>query len=468
MVKRSIGIGTSIIVIGLVIGLLFYGFKPYLEVNLNGTDKVIEVHTDYLDEGVSSCYGSKFKGCKKEANVETINNVNKDVLGVYDINYKVSYRKLEKVITRKVEVVDTTAPELTVEESEILACPNANSFNLNYQAIDNYDGDITTNVKKVVEDNNLKLTIVDSSNNETSKSLPITYQDKEKPKITLKGDKTIYLYIGSNYVEPGYTASDNCSGDLTKNVKVINNVDTSKAGTYYITYQVSDNYNNETTVQRTIKVRVNEPTVNKGNKIIYLTFDDGPSIYTNTLLDILKQYNVKATFFVTWQHPAYASSIKRAYQEGHSIGLHTYSHVYKNVYASMDAYFNDLEAISNEVKNLIGIESKLIRFPGGSSNTVSKNVPHLMTNLASEVETRGYRYFDWNVSSNDTQTNNSTTIANNVIKSLKNGTYIVLQHDIKKGSVNAVKTIIEYGLTHGYTFLPLDMTSPTTHHHINN
>lgn len=110
----------------------------------------------------------------------------------------------------------------------------------------------------------------------------------------------------------------------------------------------------------------------------------------------------------------------------------------------------------------------LIRFPGGSSNTVSDFNPGIMTTLAKEVEVRGYKYFDWNVGSSDTATNNSATIANNVINRLKKGSNIVLQHDTKYASVKAVSEIIEYGLANGYVFAALDITSPSAHHTIAN
>ena len=160
--------------------------------------------------------------------------------------------------------------------------------------------------------------------------------------------------------------------------------------------------------------------------------------------------------------------VKRAYEEGHSIGLHTYTHQYNTVYKSVDAYFDDLNKVSDRVKRITGVESKLIRFPGGSSNTVSKFNPGIMTTLAREVELRGYKYFDWNVASGDTGTTNTDKIVNNVIKSLRKGNNVVLQHDTKKYSVEAVSQIIEYGLANGYVFAPLGVTSPTVHHTIAN
>ena len=207
-------------------------------------------------------------------------------------------------------------------------------------------------------------------------------------------------------------------------------------------------------------------------KNIYLTFDDGPSAYTGNLLDILKKYNVKVTFFVTNQGltKGYDHFIKRAFEEGHTIGLHTDTHNYKNIYQSETAYFEDLYAIQKKVKDITGYESKIIRFPGGSSNTISKFNPGIMSRLSKEVEQKGFRYFDWNLDSDDAgSARNSSKVSANVIKGLGNGNnYVVLQHDIKKYSVEAVEAIIQYGLSHGYQFRNLTMDSPNMHHHINN
>ena len=123
--------------------------------------------------------------------------------------------------------------------------------------------------------------------------------------------------------------------------------------------------------------------------------------------------------------------------------------------------------MKNKIKSLTGTEPTILRFPGGSSNTVSKKyMKGIMSALAIEVESRGYRYFDWNISSGDAsgQALTSNQIANNVIKNLGNNqTYVVLQHDIKPNSVKAVSSIIEYGLANGYNFAPLTIESPIVH-----
>ena len=446
---------------------LFYILTMHLVLNLNGDEYVeINVFEEYQDKGAYSCYSDIFGFCLYEPEIKINNLVDTSKLGEYTIIYTISSSFHQKQIERKVKVIDKTPPLISVKEETILTCPNNHDFKITYQATDNYDQDITDKVITKIEDNQYILEVSDSSGNFTTLTLPIIYEDKEKPKITLKGDKTIYLLKGEEYQELGYTATDNCLGNITDQVKVTSNVNINKSGKYTISYTVSDDLKNTTKVTRIVYVYEKNPDIPIGDKVIYLTFDDGPSAYTNELLDILKKYNVKATFFVTGNGSD--AVIKRAYEEGHSIGLHTYSHNYNKVYQSVDAYFNDLNKISNRVERITGQKSKLIRFPGGSSNTVSNFNKGIMTKLALEVEVRGYKYFDWNVGSSDTSTSDSNKIANNVIKSLRKGSNIVLQHDTKYSSVKAVSKIIEYGLANGYIFAPLDITSPSAHHKIAN
>ena len=207
------------------------------------------------------------------------------------------------------------------------------------------------------------------------------------------------------------------------------------------------------------------------NGVIYLTFDDGPGDYTEWLLDILKKYGVKATFFVTSRGDD--ATILREYQEGHAVGLHTWSHNYSYIYDNADNYFADLEQIRARVRTITGEDPKLLRFPGGSSNTVSRRYDHrtrIMSYLAGAVESWGLTYFDWNVDSDDAgAAKDPETVYNNVISRLKAGEEsVVLQHDIKGYSVEAVESIIIYGLENGYEFKKLDTASFNAHHGINN
>lgn len=420
---------------------------------------VINVFENYEDELPKACLKDIFNNCIKKIEVTSLGTVDTNKIGTYEITYTAKNKQIKKIIS----VLDTEKPVITIKDEEIIACPNTSDINISYTVSDNYTQDLKVN--KIIKDNNLILEAIDSSENKTTIIRGINFLDNEKPKINLKGEKTIYLIKGEKYKEPGYEATDNCIKNMTEKVKVTNNININKVGKYEINYEASDGFN-KTVVNRIVYVYEKKPDISIGDKVIYLTFDDGPSVYTKELLNILKEYNVKATFFVTGN--GNREYIKKAYNEGHSIGIHTYSHVYKNVYASEEAYFNDLEKVQKIIKEQTGEESRLVRFPGGSSNTVSRFNKGIMTRLSKELERRGYKYFDWNVSSSDTVKSNSDDIANTVIRRLKKGNNVVLQHDTKYYSVKAVRKIIEYGLANGYTFAKLDVTSPTVHHGINN
>ena len=285
--------------------------------------------------------------------------------------------------------------------------------------------------------------------------------DDVPPVIELTGEKDVTVARGTSFQDDGVTAFD-VRSETT--VDVSGEVDTNSAGDYLVEYIATDENGNSASVTRT--VHVIEPT-----GVIYLTFDDGPSAYTATLLDVLAKYNVKATFFVTCAGPD--DMIVREYNEGHSVALHTCSHNYSQIYASPDVYFNDLAAVQNRVKNLTGYTSMLIRFPGGSSNLVSARYDggsHIMSHLTREVENRGYTYFDWNITSGDAGgITTADGIYQSVINNLKyGGNSVVLQHDIKSFSVDAVERIVQYGLEHGFVFAKLDASSFNAHHSVNN
>jgi peptidoglycan/xylan/chitin deacetylase (PgdA/CDA1 family) len=258
---------------------------------------------------------------------------------------------------------------------------------------------------------------------------------------------------------------------LTDEVTVEGSVDTYTAGTYELVYSVADSYNNVTKVTRTVVVEaVRQPdTVTPTGKIIYLTFDDGPGKYTQTLLDVLDKYNVKVTFFTV--NTGYTNLIAKEAAAGHSIGIHSATHDYAQVYASKEAYFDDLNTMQAIIKKQTGSTTTLVRFPGGSSNLVSKKYcAGIMTTLAKALTDQGYQYFDWNVLSGDAgETTSTEQVFQNVINGVqKQDVSVVLQHDIQGFSVNAVEKIIVWGLANGYTFLPLDSTSPTAHQTIAN
>lgn len=215
---------------------------------------------------------------------------------------------------------------------------------------------------------------------------------------------------------------------------------------------------------------VKVPLKNNGKKVCYLTFDDGPSKNTLKILDILDAYGIKATFFVT--DTGTTKYIKNIQKSGNAIGLHTATHNYSKIYKSEKAYFADLKSISDKVEEYAGIKSTIIRFPGGSSNSISKNYSkNLMKTLVKSVEKKGYDYFDWNVDSGDASKARPT--ADYIMSRMKSAVgsqdkICVLMHDsaAKTGTVDALPQMIEWLASKGYRFEALSNDAPTFHHGI--
>lgn len=381
------------------------------------------------------------------------------------------------VASRTIIYKDVVAPTITLTNGDKISLNVGKSFSdPGFVATDDVDGDLTDKVTidGYVDGRNYgtytrTYRVEDSSGNICEVKRTITIGDISAPVISLKGASSSYLKIGTPYSEPGYSASDNIDGDITSQVQVSGSVNTEKMGSNVITYKVSDNYGNTTTVTRTIfvyKKQAQSNPVNPGDKVVYLTFDDGPSKYTSKLLDILDKYGVKATFFVTNQFPSYQYMIGETHRRGHTIALHTYSHVYSKVYASENAYYDDLSRINDIVVKQTGVTPSIVRFPGGTSNTVSrKYTKGIMTALSKSISYHGYLYCDWNVSSGDAGgAKTSDAVASNVISGIqKRNVSVVLQHDISSYSVNAVEKILFWGIQNGYTFLPMSDTTPMVH-----
>lgn len=204
-------------------------------------------------------------------------------------------------------------------------------------------------------------------------------------------------------------------------------------------------------------------------KTVYLTFDDGPSRYTPEILDVLDKYGVKATFFVV--NGRYNSTMKDIVDRGHQIGLHTYSHDYKKIYSSDTAYFNDLQKIHDVVLEETGVDASIIRFPGGSSNTVSRNYSKgIMSRITKAVGEKGYVYFDWNCSNGDADGANTVQKQLNYCSQFPKSAsrVIVLMHDTKKTTLEALPKIIEYYQSCGMTFDVLTPFTTPIHHNVLN
>lgn len=451
------------IIILAFLSILFVNVKP--SISLKGSSiEYIRYGEKYKEKGYTATYG--IKDITKY--VKTKNNIDNTKIGTYYVKYYIDAKKMKTEIKRNVKVIDDVKPKIKLKGNSH-ACPNKKYKEEGYVASDEYDGDLTEKVKIKVSDKKIIYTVEDKSGNKVEKIRKLITKDIEKPNIILKSNNEIYLNINNEFQDPGYEVSDNCDDNIK--VEIEGNVDINKVGDYELKYKAKDSSGNEEVVIRKVHVR-NEIKQGQG-KVIYLTFDDGPSAtITPQLLNILKEENVKVTFFVINHDDSLNYLIKREHDEGHTVALHSYTHNYSYIYSSAENYFNDLNSISAKVKSITGIDSKIIRFPGGSSNTVSRNYSQgIMTYLISEVQKRGYIYFDWNISCGDAGgANTSDQVYANVVNNLNYSSNVVLLHDFESNykTLNAIRSIIRYGKEHGYTFASINMSTPTSHHGVNN
>ena len=466
--KKSIKLDNKSKKVGIIILITFCIFlfglivlKVVLpKIKLNGSSTIKITYNEKYKEK-----GAKAKWLNKDITdrLTISGKVNTKKIGKYKIVYRVKKGPFKIKKERIVKVVDDKKPVITLEgDKELSICPNSKYEELGFKAVDEYDGDLTKEVKVKEKNDKVVYSIKDKSGNKEEVIRTIKREDITKPEIKLNGNNHIYVTLGYNFIDSKATATDNCSGDLTDKIVITGSVNKDVIGDYKLTYKVSDDYGNEASVERIVTVQKEvvkkDANLSCGEPgVIYLTFDDGPGgDSTIQILNVLKKYNVKATFFVTANGSD--SLIKREYDEGHLIALHTASHNYGKVYASDEAYWNDLNTINNKVEKITGSKSYFVRFPGGSSNTVSRKYSSgIMSRLAWDLESKGYSYYDWNLDSRDAENKPCNEVRRNVINGLsKSRGNVILMHDIKGATACAIEDIVKYGIDNGYTFKVLD------------
>ena len=451
--KDKFGNGLIAFLFICIIFLLCYAFKnPVL---LYSSNPEVEINHEYdPKENIQQVFFHSDSEVKISGDIDT------NKIGNYEITYQLkNYKK-----TCKVSVKDTKAPELKVKaykadmkediqpESFVESVKDDSKVSLSFK-------------KKPIKDKEQTLTIIakDEYGNTTMKEATLTLsKDTKKPVIHTD---TISVYVGS---KPNYKSyievTDNLDSKPT--IKVDSSkVKTKKAGTYKLLVTATDRSGNKAKAK--INVTVEEPS-----KVVYMTFDDGPSENTDKILKILKKYDAKATFFVTGNNQKYNKSIKKAADQGNTIALHTYTHDYANVYSSTTAYFEDLQKVSDMVKQITGKAPKYIRFPGGSSNTISAQYSQgIMSALDNMVHEKGYEYFDWNCSSGDAASNTMPT--QDIVHNATSCDYeqiMILFHDSspKTTTVEALPEIIKSYKERGYVFKGICDDTPIFHHGVNN
>lgn len=398
--------------------------------------------------------------------VTFVGNVKTEEVASFDVSYTFEGESYPFTVN----VVDTKGPILEVQDLtvDINTPVTAEDFITKIGDASNYsfrmDGQTDPGQTGTFT---VTLTARDTYNNLTTKTAKLTRKaDKTAP--TLEGfDERVVLLQGDMYAPRTYTIVD----DLDNDPKVY--IDSSQLniktpGTYTVQYTTSDRSGNQRNYQQTVIVEENP---DYGKPICYLTFDDGPSSTTSEILEILNQYGIPATFFVSGADESSLSLLSTIQKNGHSIGLLSYSDSYPIVYASEEAYFDDLQKISDVVTKQTGIKADIIRFLGGSSNTLASTYCEgIMNLLVKDVEAKGYSYFDWNVSSQDDTGAyvDSETIVASACRGIGMDNVVIQLHDSsgKETTVHALPEIIQAYQNAGYVFRGLTRTSIPIHHYV--
>ena len=255
------------------------------------------------------------------------------------------------------------------------------------------------------------------------------------------------------------TVGDASANDATEETKASENIDETTAEE---TATVSD----ADIIEETEEVEI----IPNGKKV-YITFDDGPSSYTNEILDILDEYGVKATFFVVAEDTSEREGIMEIVSRGHTIGLHSRCHEYGQIYSDLDSFESDVEGVHDLVYRMTGVDSKLYRFPGGSATCAGWGGVD-MDDCVDYLNDNGYTYFDWNALSGDAVNPDYSveTMLWNVMDGVRSneGDSIVLLHDQENhyNTVLALPSILETLISEGYEIVPLDQNAPTFQQYI--
>ncbi len=398
--------------------------------------------------------------------------------GTYEVTYYVDEKRKTYEVTREVEVVDQTAPEIFLNGEDVIAISDLDNFSdPGATATDDIDGDITesisvSTVQETDGSRTINYTVQDHSGNETTVSRKLVPYDDVSPEITLNGDETLVIEANQPFDDPGVTVIDNYDGDISDTVAIDGWVDVYRPDTYNLTYTATDSSGNEVSVSRTVVVE-SVPSTDPGS--IYLTFDDGPSMeVTPEILDILDANNIKATFFIVDYDEEELPLLERMIEEGHTIGIHSYTHQYSLVYSSVDAFMQDIDTLWTKLYDDTGYEAFVMRFPGGSSNTYSVDYcPGIMSELVQLVSEEGWMFMDWNVSGADAEGDvlSSEQIYENVIQDLNiDRKNVVLLHDLMTQSTTAeaLQSIIDYGIDNGYTFKAIQPDTVPIHNPVYN
>ena len=316
---------TLIVLVLLIVGscIFLFGINKWrIDFRLIGDSTVVsECGTPYKDDGAEAEVTGSILDFIHHPIPVTVSteNVNIHEPGTYTVTYTTKYLWMSATSTRTVEIVDTTPPVIELKHiDDYYTLPHHEYVEEGFTATDNHDGDISSKVESEERDGVVYYTVTDLAGNTATAEREIFYDDRNAPVFHFPSGEEGFIFKGETWKDD-VLAEDDADGNVTKRIEKSGTVNTNKTGTYTVTYKVSDEWGNvaETSRYVTVKRKPYVPKKLDPDKVIYLTFDDGPGPYTEELLKILKKHKVRATFFVTAAYADYQDLIKAEYKAGH-------------------------------------------------------------------------------------------------------------------------------------------------------
>lgn len=286
--------------------------------------------------------------------------------------------------------------------------------------------------------------------------------------IVLHGGSEIDWPCGRPFTDPGWQALDGLGEDCTDSVETEGELCVWKAGSYTLRYSFEDSTGQRVEEERLVNIIPAElPVPVQREKVIYLSFDDGPCEYTDRVLELLDKYNAKATFFVIGSAPEeYRDRLEKIYAQGHQLGIHALNHDYGILYSSEEYFFEDFMQMQSLIYEHTGSYATVCRFPGGSEtayNFLGRRTEGGFEVIKQRLADMGVRYYDWNVKIEGEGRSGDDLYYSFVNQVQRSSNPICLQHDTRLYSVNTLDRLLKWGTENGYTFAPIDTSTPEVH-----
>ena len=280
--------------------------------------------------------------------------------------------------------------------------------------------------------------------------------------IELVSGKEIEWPCGIPFEEPGFKAVDSKGEDKSEAVSVEGEIIPWKSGEYTLKYSFTDERDGLVFVERIVKlVPAEHPEEVPTEKVIYLSFDDGPCSNTAYILELLAKYDAKATFFIIAEENKYSDLIPQMEEQGHTVAIHCSYHDYASIYASEEAFFEDFMKAQDFYYSKLGHYATISRFPGGAitaESYLNKNVKDGFNKVAQSLRDMGVRYFDWDIQESETSTLETYYIFRAQVPKFQHP--VILQHDARSYSIGALEEMLIWGTENGYKFQAITETTP--------